>query len=221
MNVPFFTYCIVWYNNIMIIFPEERLKRNFFRRHPKDAAPNLLGKYLAVKVNGKTVISKIVEVESYGGKEDKGCHVGRFGLTKRTAPLFEDIGFSYIYSVHINTYCLNIVTHKDAGAGGILIRALEPKTGVKELLKNLNKNNGYDIKKLLNGPGKLCKALKIDKRLNRKDIIKGNRIFILKGERIKKSGIAATSRINIPYAKISKEWHWRFIIKDSPFLSRR
>jgi len=201
--------------------PNTKLRKSFFKDHPKNVAPKLLGKFLVVNFENKRVVAKIVETESYGGKEDKACHVGRFGFTKRTAPLFGEIGRAYVYSVYINTYCLNIVAHKDNQAGGVLIRALEPLEGIEEILKNLNKTkDNYDLTKLLNGPGKLCKVLKINKDFSGEDLVEGKRAFIVEGEKIKDHQIIATPRINIPYAGIAKKWKWRFIIKDSKFLSR-
>lgn len=195
-----------------------RLSRDFFNHHPKDVAPKLLGKYLVVRGE---ILTKIVETESYGGIEDLGCHVGRFGYTKRTKTLFGEVGCAYIYPVYINTYCLNVVCHQDGQAGGVLIRALEPIEGIDLILKNLKKSkDNYDIRKLLNGPGKLCKALKIDSSLNGEDMVRGDKIYFTEGEDIKKEEILATPRINIPYAGICKKWLWRFIIKDSEFLSR-
>jgi DNA-3-methyladenine glycosylase len=199
----------------------KRLKREFFSHHPKLIAPKLLGKYLVREQEDKRIIAKIVETEAYGGRKDLGCHVGRFGKTKRTALLFGEIGFAYIYPVYINTYCLNVVSHRDGQAGGILIRALEPISGIDLILKNLKKSkDNFDIRRLLNGPGKLCKALKIDKSLNGTDMVEGDRLYFVDGEDIKEEQILATPRINIPYAGISKRWPWRFIIKDSEFLSR-
>ncbi len=197
-----------------------RLKRDFFRRHPKKVAPQLLGYFLVAKINGKEFVGKIVETEAYGGYEDKACHVGRFGFTKRTAPLFGEVGYSYVYSVYINTYCLNVVAHEDKEAGGILIRALQPIKGVECVLDNLKKTSNFNIKNLLNGPGKICRALNIDKSFNGKDMIEGKDLFIIRGEEIENKDIVATPRINIPYAGISKRWHWRFLIKDSPFVSK-
>jgi len=194
----------------------KRLKRKFFYNHPKIVAPKLLGKYLAVKTDKGKIIVKITETEAYGGTEDDACHVGRFGKTKRTETLFGEVGKAYIYSVHINTYCLNVVCHKKSDAGGILIRAAEPVKGTDLILENLNsKNKKYDIKKLLNGPGKLCKALKINKDLNGEDMVEGNKIYFLEGEKIKKKDIIKTPRINIDYAKKSKNWLWRFVVRSS------
>lgn len=199
----------------------KRLKRNFFNHHPKDVAYKLLGKYLIRNFPSGKIISKIVETEAYGGKEDLACHVGRFGYTKRTSLLFGKVGLAYIYPVYINTFCLNIVCHTKKEAGGILIRALEPIEGIDLILKNLGRpKDNCDIKKLLNGPGKLCKALKIDKSLNGFDLIKGDELYLTEGQNIKKEEILSTPRINIPYAGNCKGWPWRFIIKDSKFLSR-
>jgi len=199
-----------------------RLKREFFGFHPKEVAPRLLGKYLISNLKEGKIIGKIVEVEAYGGEEDLACHVGRFGRTKRTETLFGKVGLAYVYPVYINTYCLNVVCHERGKAGGILIRALEPISGIDLILKNLNKSKeNFDIKKLLNGPGKICKALKIDKTLNGEDMILGNRLYFEEGEKIKENEILATPRINIPYAGPAKKWPWRFIIKNSDYLSKK
>lgn len=196
-----------------------RLSYEFFKQHPKDVSPLLLGKYIVRELEEGKIIVKIVETEAYGGFEDDACHVGRFGKTKRTETLFGEVGRAYIYSVHINTYCLNIVCHRKNDAGGILIRAAVPIEGVELILNNLNKTSiqsSLDLEqyyKFLNGPGKLCRALKIDKTLNLTDMLNGKQLYLLEGEIVKKSEIIKTPRINIPYAKKSKDWLWRFVIK--------
>ncbi|MCM8787937.1 MAG: DNA-3-methyladenine glycosylase, partial [Candidatus Omnitrophica bacterium] len=147
--------------------------------------------------------------------------VGRFGLTKKTSGLFGKIGCAYIYSVHINTYCFNIVSHQKDKAGGVLIRALEPQKGIDLILRNLKKSKrNFDITKLLNGPGKLCKALNINTKLNGYDVVSGKKIYVAYTPSIKKEEIISTPRINIPYAGIAKRWHYRFTIKGSKFLSK-
>jgi len=199
----------------------KRLKRDFFNDHSKNVAPKLLGKYLVRETEDGKIVAKIVETEAYGGYEDDACHVGRFGKTKRTQLLFGEVGKAYVYSVYINTYCLNVVCHKKNEAGGVLIRAAEPVEGIDLILENLNlKNKKYEVTKLLNGPGKLCKALKIDKHLNGEDMIDGNKIYFLEGEKIENKYILSTPRVNIDYAKKSKNWLWRFVIKNSKFVSR-
>jgi DNA-3-methyladenine glycosylase len=199
----------------------KRLKRSFFGDHPENVAPRLLGKYLVVEAERGRIAAKITETEAYGGVEDDACHVGRFGKTKRTEMLFGEVGRAYIYSVYINTYCLNVVCHREGRAGGILIRSAEPIEGIDLILENLNMSNKkFDITKLLNGPGKLCKALKINKTLNGEDMVDGDKIYFLDGKDVNRKDILATPRINIEYAKKAKDWLWRFVIKGSKFVSR-
>jgi len=199
---------------------EERIEREFFRRDPPQVARELLGYYLVVKKGRRMIAGKIVETEAYADGDDDASHATRFGKTKRTSPLFGEVGFSYVYSVYINSYCLNVVAHREGRAGAVLIRALEPVYGVDFILENLRRPKDYDRRRLLNGPAKLCKGLGIDKNLNQEDMVEGKRLFILKGERISSRKIGVTARINIPYAERAKDWLWRFIIEDSSYLSR-
>ncbi|MCM8785953.1 MAG: DNA-3-methyladenine glycosylase [Candidatus Omnitrophica bacterium] len=198
----------------------KHINRKFFERDPVIVAKELLGKYIVREIDGDKIIGKIVETEAYGGIEDKGCHAGRFGKTKRTEILFGEVGKAYIYPVYINTYCLNVVAHEKEKAGGVLFRALEPIYGIKKILENLNKKEDCSITKLLNGPGKICKGLRIDRKLNGEDMVEGKIIYLIEGEKIKDEEIQTTPRINIPYAGKDKDLPWRFIIKNSKFLSR-
>jgi DNA-3-methyladenine glycosylase len=196
-----------------------RLKRTFFCNHPKVVAPKLLGKYIIRTFGKRRIVAKIVETEAYDGEKDKACHISRFGKTKRTATLFEKPGKAYVYPVHIKMYCLNVVAHKKREAGGVLIRALEPVEGIEIILKNLNLKK-FKYEKLLSGPAKLCKALKINTSLLGEDLVEGKKLYITYGTKLSKNLILSTPRINIPYAAESKNWKWRFIIKNSKFLSR-
>jgi len=191
-----------------------RLSRKFFLRKPQEVAKKLLGKYIIRIIRNKKIVAKIVETEAYGGMEDKGCHVSRYGLTKRTAILFGQVGYSYVYPVHINMFCLNIVSHQQNKVGAVLIRACQPIRGIKLILTNLKKNGYCDKNKLLNGPAKLCKGLKIDTTFNNKDLITNQKLFVTTGEKIDKKLIEKTERINIPYAEESKYYKWRFIIRN-------
>lgn len=200
----------------------KRLNKKFFAKHPKLVAPKLLGKYIIRILPEGKIIAEIVETEAYAGKEDKACHIGRFGRTKRTEILFSEPGSIYVYAVHINMFCFNIVAHRKKEGGGVLIRALKPICGKEIIIKNLgyNKKNLIDETKLLNGPAKICKALKIDTSLNGTNILKSKEFYITTGERVNKKDIISTSRINIPYAGISKNWKWRFLIKDCEYVSK-
>ncbi len=100
-------------------------------------------------------------------------------------------------------------------AGGILIRAVEVVEGVELILKNLYKTTAKSKNLLLNGPGRVCKALQINMELNGIDMIDEDILYLVEGEKIKKSQIITTPRINIPYAKESKNWLWRFLLSNA------
>ena len=88
-------------------------------------------------------------------------------------------------------------------------------------LKNYDELSSYQKKNICNGPGKLCKALKIDKELNFKSIL-GDELYILDNdEEIKKSDIIESKRVNIDYAQEAKDYLWRFYIKDNKHISKK
>ena len=105
----------------------------------------------------------------------------------------------------------NIVTEKEGTAGAVLIRALEPKHGIG-LMKKYRKTE--DIIQLSNGPGKLTRALGIDRTHNRADLA-GDELYVAHGP-AKKHVIARGSRIGI---KQGLEKKWRFWIKGNGFVS--
>lgn len=174
------------------------LPRSFYNRNTKMVAHDLLGKYLIRKIGRCRLTGKIVETEAYF-QNDPASHAYR-GKTPRSAPMFEDPGHAYVYFIYGNHYCLNAVTERCGRAGAVLIRALEPIRGIKGST---------------NGPGKLTKALKIDKKLNRADLTKGT-LVIAEGER-ERYNIVSAKRIGI--SKASNKLY-RFYLKGNRYVSK-
>lgn len=192
------------------------LPRTFFSRKTDQVARELLGKYIVRKIDHRVLIGKIVETEAYTG-DDPASHAF-IGKTPRTRALFETPGHAYIYFIYGNHYCLNIVAHSKEHAGGVLIRALEPISGIEYMKKC---RHVTDERQLTNGPGKLTQALHITKNLYGQDMTKKEDLFV--GEIIPKEktefvSIVATPRIGISKAR---DILWRFIIEGNPWLSRK
>lgn len=166
-----------------------RLKRNFFNRDTLIVAQELLGKYLVRKIGGKITRSKITETEAYCGPADLACHASK-GLTPRTKVMFGPPGHAYVYLIYGMYHCLNIVTEKEGYPAAVLIRGVELDG--------------------LNGPGKLCRGLKIDKRLNEADICLSKELWTEEGENISYSKIKKSKRIGVDYAGKWKDKLWRF-----------
>jgi len=173
------------------------LGRKFYNRNTLKVAQDLLGCFLIRKIGSRTIKAMITETEAYMGEDDLASHASK-GRTPRTELMFGEAGHAYIYMIYGMYHCLNIVTEKKDFPAAVLIRAA--------------KIEGIDYKKT-NGPGKLCKALKIDRKLNGKDITKKGNLYIEKpAQKISKKSIVADRRIGIDYAKHCKEYLWRFTL---------
>ncbi|MEI9914293.1 MAG: DNA-3-methyladenine glycosylase [Candidatus Saccharibacteria bacterium] len=177
-----------------------------------DAAKRLLGSYLIRSLEGVEVVCRIVETEAYD-QTDPASHSYR-GMTPRTAVMFGPAGYSYVYFTYGMYYCLNVVVGPENQAAAVLIRAVEPLSGV-ELIKT-NRPKIVDNYMLANGPGKLCLALAVDKQLSGHDLTKEPLRLELK-QPVASEDIVTTERIGISKAT---ELKWRFYIKDNPYISR-
>src|SRR5258707_2730529 len=131
-----------------------KLPRSFYDRDTVLVARELLGKWLVRVSDGIERIGRIVEVEAYLGVHDLAAHSSK-GLTARTRVMFGPPGHAYVYFIYGMYYCMNVVTEREGHASAVLLRAVEP-------ILNLEGRT--------QGPGLLCKAFQIDKRLNGQDL---------------------------------------------------
>ncbi len=204
-----------------------KIKKSFYNRKTLKVAHEILGKFLVRKIGKKIIAGKIVETEGYVGPNDLASHASR-GKTARTAPMFGPPGHAYVYLVYGLSYCFNIVTEKENYPAAVLIRAIEPTDGADIMIKNRNfnkkqnlKSKILNLKSLTNGPGKLCQALKIDKKLNGIDLT-GRVLWIEdRGLKIKSSDIVPAKRVGVDYAGQYKNKPWRFYLKGNKFVSKR
>ncbi len=200
-----------------------RLKRNFFNRDTVIVARQLLGKYLRRRINGKVIRAKITETEAYCGTKDLACHTSK-GLTPRTKIMFGSPGHAYIYMIYGMYHCFNVVTREEGCPEAVLIRRAEVVEVVSDQWSVTSKNKySLSSKKLatdrrppstrLDGPGILCRELKIDKKLNGVDICKSRELWIEdNGEKVKLSQIKKGKRIGVDYAGKWKDKLWRFYL---------
>jgi len=139
------------------------LPAEFFTRATVEVARDLLGSLLRVRGDdGRWTAGRIVETEAYGGEDDPASHAGR-GRTPRSEIMFGAPGVAYVYLIYGVHHCLNIVTGAEGQAGAVLIRALEPFTGLATMAQRRNVAAETRLhQNLCNGPGKLCQALGID-----------------------------------------------------------
>ena len=177
------------------------LKRAFYDRETLQVAKELLGCKIFHKVGDKLFSGIIAETEAYT-QDDPACHAYR-GRTPRSETLFKQPGIAYVYLIYGMYHCLNFVTESEDTAGAVLIRALEPVAPLENT----------------NGPGKLCREMKITKTLNELDVTtKKSGIWVEKHLEIPQDKIFTTTRIGI---KLATDYPWRFYIKGNPFISKK
>jgi len=177
------------------------LNKKFYNRNTLKVAQNLLGCFLLRKIGKKIIRGKITETEAYIGEDDLASHASK-GRTPRTEIMYGHAGHSYVYMIYGMYHCLNIVTEKKDFPAAILIRAIQIE--------------GIEHKKT-NGPGKLCRFLNIDRKLNGWNLTKGEKLWMepsdakaMAGKKVRKS-----KRIGIDYARHCKHYLWRFILNGS------
>lgn len=168
------------------------LTEKFFNRPTLVVARELLGKYLVRRQGKKLEKFIITEVEAYGGFNDLASHASR-GKTVRNAPMFSKAGVWYVYFTYGMHWMLNVVTGPENFPAAVLIR------GVKGI----------------NGPARLTKYLKIDKRFNNKLAISKTGLWVENNSKIEnwKLKIENSPRIGVAYAgPIWSKKPWRFLL---------
>lgn len=169
------------------------LRSDFFEgKNTAKIAQNLLGKFLVRRTGRKTFAYMITEVEAYDGFKDKASHAHK-GATERNKIMFGKAGCWYVYFTYGMHFMLNIVTGPLGYPAAILIRGIE---GV-------------------NGPARLTKKLKIDKKINGLPAVKRSGLWLEdRGIKIKSKQIKKTPRIGVDYAgKVWANKKYRFFIK--------
>ncbi len=190
------------------------LPRRFYTRETLTVAEELLGKQLVRHTNNTRLVGKIVEVEAYRGGDDPSSHAYR-GMTPRNRLMFGKGGFAYVYFTYGMHHCFNVVTERQNVPGAVLIRALEPLSGIETMRKSRGNKNVFN---LTNGPAKLTEAMNITKKQNGLDLTRSKELFMSEPEVKENFEVVSTKRIGI---KVGVDKPWRFCIKDNKFASRR
>jgi DNA-3-methyladenine glycosylase len=172
-----------------------------------------LGQILVSDVSARRTAGRIVETEAYLGRDDPASHGYRARRTRRNASLFDRPGTAYVYFTYGMHWCLNAVTEALGVPAAVLIRALEPLGGLETMRRRRGGVHDHD---LCSGPAKLCQALGVTGREDGVALTHG-RLRILRNPVRQRLAIIVTPRVGISHAA---EWPLRFLIKDSPWVSR-
>ncbi len=197
------------------------LEQAFFNREPAIVARELLGKLLIRRQGRRLLAGRIVEDEAYLGAEDPAAHAFA-GRTARNAVLFGPPGFAYVYFIYGNHYCLNVSCMPEGKGEGVLLRAMEPVTGLAEMaaardLELPPAPSVVQLRAIASGPGRMAEALGITReRDNGKDLASSRSDLYFADDGFRPQRMAATPRIGITKAA---DKLLRFVIAGNPFVS--
>ncbi len=170
-----------------------RLEREYYKKPATLLAPDLIGKLLCRKIDGQVLKYRITETECYYSEQDTACHASK-GKTERTKVLYRQGGTAYVYLCYGMHSLFNVVTGEEGFPEAVLIRGVE----------------GF------NGPGKLTKAMGIDRSLNEIDMTTSEELW-LEDDGMKPSYRTA-KRVGIDYAEEKdRDILWRYIIEDGVY----
>ena len=178
----------------------------------------LLGKYLFTSIDGLLTGGYIVETEAYNGIVDKASHAFGNRRTKRTETMYREGGIAYVYLCYGIHEMLNVVASAEGEPRAILIRAIEPTTGIDIMLGR----KGMSTLKpnITSGPGSVAKALGIDRKLNGISLQSDELWIEDRGLAFTDDQIAAVPRIGVAYAQEDALLPYRFYVKGNKYVSK-
>jgi DNA-3-methyladenine glycosylase len=201
--------------------PHQAIKRIdgdfYIRSSVTRVARDLLGKILVTRFGGQYASGRIVETEAYAGAIDRASHAYGGRRTARTEIMYQEAGTAYIYLCYGIHHMFNVVTNKKDIPHAILIRALEPLEGIEIMLQRTGKKKAdYSLTR---GPGNLSKALGLSTSFTGHSLLSDELYIGEDGYQIKKNSVLATPRIGVDYAGEDAALLYRFVVKDSKYLS--
>lgn len=197
-----------------------KLSREFYIGDTVQIAKNLLGTYLVRMLDNHLLAGRITETEAYIGCCDKACHAYQYRHTARTSTMFGPPGHAYIYLIYGMHHCLNVVTEPEGEPSAVLIRGISPVAGIDHIQqlrfgdKPLTPARRKDF---MNGPGKVCKGLLINRSLDGIDLT-GDILYLcdspidlgISSLELPQERICSGPRIGVDYAEEAKDFPWRF-----------
>lgn len=195
-------------------------------------ARELLGKVLITEIDGHRTAGRITETEAYRAPDDRACHAFGNRRTARTEVMFQEGGRAYVYLCYGIHHLFNVVTAPEDAAHAVLIRAVEPIEGQEIMVVRRNKlqvtsnklqvaSNKLQVS-LTTGPGALSQALGLTTGLTGQSLMSPNSPVWIEddGMPVSENNIAAGPRIGVDFAGECAAWHWRFWLKNSPFVKK-
>ncbi len=195
-----------------------KLPRSFYMADTVSVARALLGCVLWRRLeDGQLLAARIAETEAYLGANDAASHARRGLRSDRNASMYLDGGHAYVYFTYGMHYCMNIVTQEQDVAEAVLLRGAEPVRGI-EAMRQRRPKAGKDWQ-LMNGPGKICMALGIDRRFDGESL-RGPALWLTGRDiAIEDEDVVVSPRIGIDNSGEAAAWPLRFFLRGNRNVS--
>ncbi|MGP1347339.1 MAG: DNA-3-methyladenine glycosylase [Phycisphaerales bacterium] len=191
-----------------------------FARDAAAVAQALLGATI-VRITDQhhRLAATITETEAYIGPEDLASHARRGHRSPRNESMWQAPGTAYVYFTYGMHHCFNVSCLRADHPAAVLIRAARPVDGIEQLTANRTAASRarapIPAAQLLNGPAKLCQAMRIDRSLDAHDLCASNQLWIEQSAPIPSARITTAPRIGIDYAGEWAEAPLRFILSNT------
>ena len=193
-----------------------KLATSFFLHDTVTVARALLGCVLWRRLDdGQVLAARIVETEAYLGANDMASHARRGLRSERNASMYLEGGHAYVYFTYGMHWCMNVVTNEADIAEAVLLRGAEPLRGIEAM--RMRRPKAKKEWELMNGPGKICMAMEIDRKLDGESL-RGDRLWIT-GREADVPEIAVSPRIGIDNSGDAAAWPLRFFIPGNRNVS--
>lgn len=194
-----------------------KLPRAFYLQDTVHVARALLGCVLCRRLDGETLTARIVETEAYLGANDSSSHARGGHRSQRNESMYLEGGHAYVYFTYGMHWCLNVVTQEEGVAEAVLLRAAQPLRGIESIRARRPKaKKDFD---LMNGPGKICMALGVDRQLDGESL-RGERLFLTERDiDVDDEEIAVSARIGVENSGESALWPLRFFLRGNRYVS--
>lgn len=195
----------------------DALPSSWYARATEEVARDLIGAHLVSTIGGLETVTRIVETEAYVGPHDDASHAAeRIGRTARNEAMFGTPGIAYVYRIYGIHWCLNIVTERADYPAAVLIRALEPLSGIDHMrARRAAAAKHLPDTALTSGPGRLAQALGITGEHNAHPLDRAP-LYVRAADTV--AAIASGPRIGITRAV---DWPLRFWESGNRWVSRR
>lgn len=188
-----------------------------------DLAPRLIGCTLVRTLStGERLAGVIVETEAYTGPEDLASHAAGGRRTARNESMWAEPGTAYVYFTYGMHFCFNVSCLRKDHPAAVLVRAVMPTEGLEVMRGLRTKPGGKPVvdRDLCRGPGRLCRALGIDRALDGVSLIGSAQIALFDREAGLVPLVVATARVGLGEVGAWKDAPLRFVWADHPFRSR-